>query len=370
MNRRVLMVSTYPPTRCGIASFSHSLVSALSRIRHGADDIGVIALGGTPDVRYPKVVGIHPTGGSVEAFADTVAGFDPDVVVLQHEYGIYDGEDGDRVLDLADAVGGRPLVVVFHTVLANPTHRQGQILAGLADRAAACVVLSRISERRLIEIYEVAPRRIRVIHHGATTFACGSGRPQRMALTWGLIGPGKGLEYAIEAFAGLRDLGVTYLIAGQTHPNVFRKEGEAYRSKLERMVEELELTGTVRFENRYVDDATLCSLLASSTVVVLPYESTEQISSGVLVEALGAGRPVIATRFPQAVEFLEHGPGMLVPHRDPEAIRWALRRIFTDDAYTEKLITHAKALAPRFSWEAVARRYEELFREVVVGEAV
>lgn len=363
---RALFVSTYPPTRCGIASFTQSLVAALAR--RNPEPVGIAALGGTPDL--PEVVGVIDSDRAADHLAETVEGFDPDLVVFQHEYGIYPGEDGSQVLDLVEVVGSRPVVVVFHTVLSSPTESQARILTELADRAEASVVLSQISKERLVEIYGARPDRVWVIPHGATTFGCGQGTPQRMALTWGLIGPGKGLEHAIRAFSLLRDVDARYLIAGQTHPNVLRREGEAYRRRLEELVEELDLVGRVRFRNQYVDEVTLCGLLAASRVVVLPYESTEQISSGVLVEALGAGRPVIATRFPQAVEFLEHGPGILVPHRDPEAIAWALRRVFTDEAYAGKLIAHARAVAPSFSWSQVAARYLELFRELVAVEPV
>ena len=149
---------------------------------------------------------------------------------------------------------------------------------------------------------------------------------QFTVLTWGLLGPGKGIEWGIEAMAMLRDLAPMprYIVAGQTHPKVLLHEGDVYRDRLHEQVRQAELGSWITFDNHYRNTSALASLVRSADVVLLPYDSTEQVTSGVLIEALAAGKPVVATQFPHAREVLAGGAGLLVPHRDPAAIAAAL----------------------------------------------
>ena len=151
-------------------------------------------------------------------------------------------------------------------------------------------------------------------------------------LTWGLIGPGKGIEWGIEAMAALADLYPTprYVVAGQTHPKVLLRDGEAYRERLKAQVAALELGAHVSFDSRYRDNVALGELVDAADVVLLPYDSTDQVTSGVLIEAVAARKPVVATRFPHAIELLGNGAGLLVPQKNPAAIAAALRTLLTD----------------------------------------
>jgi len=185
------------------------------------------------------------------------------------------------------------------------------------------------------------------------------GRP--LVLSWGLLGPGKGIEWGIEAMSQLAGPGRTprYLVAGQTHPKVLRREGEAYRSRLQERVMELGLAATVTFDGHYRHREALADLVASADVVLLPYDSTDQVTSGVLVEAVAAGRPVIATRFPHAVEMLKDGRGILVPHQDPTAIADALRTVLSRRTGPAAGPDGSVAMLPEL-WPAVADRYRQL----------
>jgi glycosyltransferase involved in cell wall biosynthesis len=178
-------------------------------------------------------------------------------------------------------------------------------------------------------------------------------------LTWGLIGPGKGLESAIEAFADLVDLDPRprYLIAGATHPRVREAAGESYRESLVSLVRRLELQDLIEFDDRYLDRQSLARMVRSADLVVLPYESSEQVTSGVLVEAIAASKPVLATRFPHAVELLSEGAGIIVPHGDIGALSAALRRLLIDRRMTSRMAMEAQRLASGWDWPAIGQRF-------------
>lgn len=201
----------------------------------------------------------------------------------------------------------------------------------------------------------------------ATTPARGA-RP--LILTWGLIGPGKGIEWAIDAVATLRDLvpRPRYVVAGRTHPKVLANSGDAYRRSLERRVRERHAGSMVEFDNSYRSLDSLEQLIASADVVILPYDSREQATSGVLVDAVAAGRPVVATAFPHAVELLSSGAGLIVDQGDVAAMAFALRRILTEPATAAAMRAEAARLAPTLSWDAVALRYRGLIDSLVDRE--
>jgi glycosyltransferase involved in cell wall biosynthesis len=181
-------------------------------------------------------------------------------------------------------------------------------------------------------------------------------------LTWGLLGPGKGIEWGIEAMAMLRDLQPMprYIVAGQTHPKVLLREGDAYRDRLREQVRQGELGPWITFDGHYRNASALASLIRSADVVLLPYDSPEQVTSGVLIEAVAAGKPVVATQFPHATELLAGGAGLLVPHRDPAAIAAALRTLVTRRDVMTRMAVAASATAPRLLWPAIANQYRDL----------
>jgi glycosyltransferase involved in cell wall biosynthesis len=191
-------------------------------------------------------------------------------------------------------------------------------------------------------------------------------------LTWGLLGPGKGIEWGIEAMAMLRDLQPMprYMVAGQTHPKVLLREGDAYRDRLREQVRKGELGSWITFEGHYRNTSALASLIRSADVVLLPYDSAEQVTSGVLIEAVAAGKPVVATRFPHAVELLAGGAGLLVPHRDPTAIAAAVRSLVTRRDVVTRMAATAAATAPQLLWPAIADQYRDLAKQLIaVGVA-
>jgi glycosyltransferase involved in cell wall biosynthesis len=188
-----------------------------------------------------------------------------------------------------------------------------------------------------------------------------------VVLTWGLIGPGKGLEMAIDAFAALRDLVPLprYIILGKTHPKVQASQGDAYLEGLMARVHDLGLDDVVEFDDRYLDIDALALAVRQADMVVLPYESTEQVTSGVLVEALAAGKPVIATAFPHAVELLGNGAGTVVAHDDPIELAAALRSVLTDPSLAARMAGKARQIGSTLYWPSIARRYDHIATKLV-----
>jgi glycosyltransferase involved in cell wall biosynthesis len=186
-------------------------------------------------------------------------------------------------------------------------------------------------------------------------------------LTWGLLGPGKGIERVIDALPSLRDLVPRphYLVVGETHPRVLEREGEAYRKWLTARARRLGVADMMTFRAGYLDVAALGSLAATADVVILPYDSREQVTSGVLIEAVTAGRPVIATAFAHAVELLGTGAGLVVDHDDPDAMGAAIRQVLCEPAQAASMAKRALVLAPDLVWSAVAARYCTLADDLV-----
>lgn len=367
---RVGVVSTYPPARCGIGRFSASLVDALGVVDPQLG-IRVIRLtcGADEPTSYGPVVMQYDPNSAVGVRAARRHLESCDVAVVQHEFGIFGGSDGESAVDLVEGLS-TPTIVVLHTVLAEPTPEQRSIIRALAAESTV-VALCGSAEKLLVERYGLHPSGIEVIPHGAHWSPQPvNHQPRRRLITWGLLGPGKGLERAIEAVAMLQDIDppVTYSIVGRTHPVVAARHGFEYRDLLERRVKELGLTDVVDFVDRYVDDRELFELARRSDVVVVPYDNSEQISSGVITEAVGMARPVVATRFPYSEELLGSGAGVVVDH-DPEAIASAVREMVEDPIVYRRAVREATRVSDQLDWRLIARRYSRLIRDLTPAAA-
>lgn len=360
------LLSTYPPTHCGLATFTAALREHLYRPT-GA--VGVVRVVDQPESHPGAEVVAHLVNGSADSANSAVRHLNSfDAVVVQHEYGIYGGSEGCDVLDIVEALTV-PTIIVFHTVLAEPTPRQRQILQRLLHCADLVVTMTETARRRLLHSYGAEPGQIAVIPHGAVDHGAiptrrrSTDRP--LILTWGLIGPGKGIEWAIDAMPGLRDLRPRYLVIGKTHPKVLERDDEAYRKGLIRRAELRGVSDIVEFDDTYLGVAELANLVASADVVLLPYDSRDQVTSGVLIEAVAAGCPVVSTAFPHAIELLTDGPGLVVPQRDPVALESALRRVLSEPGLADTMSARAVQKAPDLLWGAVAGRYRQIAEALV-----
>jgi glycosyltransferase involved in cell wall biosynthesis len=353
------IVSTFPPTACGLATFAAALAGGLSR--NGVTDIGVVrcAVDSLP-VRDDRVITTLEPGRVHSIKESAIALNSYDCVLLQHEFGIFGGHDGDDVVRLIDHLEV-PLVTTLHTIPTRPTSHQRETLERVIAGSDQVVTMTSAARQRLLEFYDVDPRDVVTIPHGATLPPPVAPRPAPFptVLTWGLLGPGKGIEWVIDALAEVSDVvpQITYLVAGRTHPKVKEREGERYRESLKERARERGVEARVVFDQLYRDVPELIELVRSSSVVVLPYDSDDQVTSGVLVDAVAAGVPVVATDFPHARELLSDGAGIVVPHRDPSAIARALRTIVTNANIARDMRRRAEELARLHDWMKVAGDY-------------
>lgn len=358
-------VSTYPPTACGLATFTAALRAGMAENRASEDGLGVISVGEDRFTVPRREVEFQHRNGDPTSLREAAAALNRhDLALFQHEYGIFGGQDGAEILDMMDRLD-IPSLVTLHTVLAEPSPGQKEILEKVVEGSRGVVVMSETAMSRLTSRYQVDPAKVHMIPHGANpglarpTLTRGS-RPT--VITWGLIGPGKGLETAIEAFAELKDLRPLprYLILGETHPKVRSTQGDSYLDGLKARARSLGLDDVVEFDSRYLDLATLIGTVRQADIALLPYESTEQVTSGVLVEAVAAGKPVVATRFPHAVEMLSGGAGSLVPHGDVAAIGQALRDLLTIPGLATEMARAATVTGAALHWPVVAKQYESM----------
>ncbi len=359
------ILSSFPPTPCGIATFSAALAAGL--VANGSS-VDVVRCGPSPTLEDALVLASleDETPHRSEAAIDVLNS--GDVAIIQHEYGLYDGADGDSVLEILEGVVV-PTMVVAHTVVQEPSGNQRFVLERVCDLAEVVVVMTTTARTRLLDGFDVEPSKVVIIPHGAATPPAERGteaahptdRAPRL-LTWGLLGPGKGIEWAIDAVADISDLRPrpSYVIAGATHPKVLASSGESYRQMLLQRAWRSGAAPCVSFDDTYRDLRALTQLIRSADLVVLPYDSKEQVTSGVLVDAVAAGRPVVSTAFPHAVELLSSGAGIVVPQRDPVALGAAIRSVLTDPDRAAAMAAEARRLAPDLSWTAVAGQYNQL----------
>jgi glycosyltransferase involved in cell wall biosynthesis len=377
---RTAIVSTYPPRACGIGTFSADLRATLLGVPgiESADLVAVVHEPSSPQRRGLLATIVQAVRGDYIRTARMLARLDVDVVLLQHEFGIFGGRDGEYVLSFARELA-QPLVVTLHTVLSEPTPHQEEVLTELCAEAELVVVMTDTARRLLVESGACSEEKVRVVPHGAPTRiaerAAGGLRARRSMSpavnnpfrlsTFGLISPGKGLETVLEALPGMIDRHpeIVYTIAGRTHPDVSRREGERYRLMLERRVLEFGLGDHVEFDDRFLTIDELADLLASTDVFLTPYGNREQIASGALTFAIAAGCAVVSTPYWYAQDMLASGAGLLVPFRDPEALANAVCSYVERPDALRAARTEAQRIGSTLAWPAVAEATARVLQE-------
>lgn len=387
---KTAIVSTYPPRSCGIGTFSRDLRHALLQAPP-IDDVGIVSIVREDAERAPEVIHLirQDVRGDYAAAARALWQGGADVVVLQHEYGIFGGTNGAYVLSLAEELG-QPFVVTLHTILSMPSPSQAAILRALAEKATLVTVFTETARSMMIEAALIDEAKIRVVPHGGPERL--ASRPpanvkRRLGLPWGsnwlvsdhdadsltvlatfgLIGSGKGIEVAIEAMATIvqKHPNTVYVIAGRTHPEVARHDGERYRLSLERLARRLNISDHVHFDDRFLNMDDLATLLAATDIYVTPYASKEQIVSGSLTFALTAGCPVVSTPYFYATDMLASGAGVLVPFGDADAMAAAVIGLLDDPTCLENAKREAEAIGKELVWPTVGLRMAEVLQEAV-----
>jgi len=370
-NLSVGYVSTYPPRACGIATFTRDLAQALI-VRRQVQRTVIL-----PVENDPSRISTESAIGQYDRTSYIVgAGFlnqaNLDVISLQHEFGIFGGEWGEYVLDLCRNLEA-PFIATFHSVVMNPNEKALEIVREISHLSANVIVTLESAKKLLEDDYGVASEKIRVIPHGAhvpderrRSYARQHLhlRNRMVLATTGLINPGKGIEYSIKSLSYLvKDWpSILYLIIGETHPEVKKREGEAYRNKLVQMINELKLEKNVRLVNQYLPESELSLYMQATDVYIAPYVGRDQVSSGTITFALTHGKPVVSTPTIFAEEALSNGRGLLCAFRDEYSIAKCVRRILSDSKLRHRLEANAFKYGRKLTWARVADEYADVFR--------
>lgn len=372
--QRVAFIGNHLPRRCGIATFTHDLHRAVSASRPDLETSVVAMTDADCSYDYPPAVQIQIREKMIGDYARAAgllndAGFD--VVSLQHEYGIFGGEAGGDILDLLTRLD-MPVVTTLHTVLAEPTPAERDVMSRIIDVSAKVVVMAEKGRELLQAVHDAPARKIEVIPHGIADFpfletdqakAKLGFDGRTVILTFGLLSPSKGIENVIDAMpAIIRSCpNAVYVVLGATHPNLVRDQGEAYRDSLEARVRELRMDDHVVFFNQFVDHATLLDFISMCDVYVTPYLNEAQMTSGTLACSFGLGKAVVSTPYWHATELLSDGRGILVPFGDAEAISNEIAGLLTNDDRRHAIRKRAYAASRSMTWAQTAKRYLSVF---------
>lgn len=378
MLRRIALIGTALPRRCGIATFTMDLLAAIGAADEDpvTDIVAITDKGQT--YAYPDAIKMEIREDVVDDYihaAEFLNGGGYDLVCIQHEFGIFGGEAGSHLLWLLKRLRV-PVVTTLHTVLAEPTAEQKRVLIAVIEASSRVVVMAEKGRELLRTIYGAPADKIRVIPHGIhdagfedpDTVKRRLGFQDRsVILTFGLLSPNKGLETVIDALPSIleRKPDAAYVILGATHPQLLRRQGEEYREQLLDRARRLGVADAVIFANQFVDRATLLDHIAMSDVYVTPYLNEAQMTSGTLSQSFGMGKAVVSTPYWHAAELLADGRGVLVPFNDPDAMGLAIGNLLTDRDTRDAMRRHAYDYSRTMVWDRVARTYLDLFTDAV-----
>jgi glycosyltransferase involved in cell wall biosynthesis len=368
---RVALLGNHLPRKCGIATFTTDLSEAIAAVDPDLDCFVLAMNDARHEYAYPGRVRFElndTDAGAYARAADFLNVNAVDVISVQHEYGIFGGRAGSQLLPLLRALR-MPIVTTLHTILATPNLHQRRVMDEIVMLSDRLVVMTPGGAQLLRDTHGVDEEKIDVIPHGIPDIPfTGSknrlgveGRP--LILTFGLLSPDKGIENVIDALPAIRSKhpDVVYIVLGATHPHIIERHGETYRLMLEDRAKRLGVDGSVIFHNRFVSQAELKEFLAAADIYITPYLNPEQITSGTLAYALGAGKAVVSTPYAYATELLAEGRGILVPWRDPSAIATEIVALLDDPEKRMELRRRAADHGRAMLWPAVALSYLQTF---------
>lgn len=374
--KEVAYVSTFPPRKCGIATFTADLVYSIGKLNR-LNAQRVISIDGRRLFK-PAYAGIeHKIGRDfLEDYllmADFLNQSPVNVVNIQHEFGIFGGESGEYICQFMDKIN-RPIATTLHTVLPHFEDRAKEVFNEVTQKSAALVVLNKTTGE-LVKSYGVPSKKVKLIPHGCPDLPLvpsdkikpDLGLKNRVILsTFGLLSKGKGIENVIKALPEIvkKEPRLIYYVLGVTHPQVKLNEGEAYRNSLHKLAKDLGVRGHVRFLNRFLSKRELYNYLQATDVYITPYLSPNQVSSGTLSYALAAGKAVVSTPYLHAKEALGEGRGVFCNFNDPDSIAEQVSGIIENPKHRHSLEKKAYLYSRKFTWPLVAEKYLTLFEEL------
>src|ERR1041384_1295498 len=374
--RKVAFLGDYLPRKCGIATFTTDLRCAMAAEFPGMQCLVVPVNDIASGYDYPSEVRFEIAEQDLTSYlraSDFLNITDMDVVCVEHEFGIFGGPAGSHVLALLGELR-MPIVTTLHTVLREPNAEQRRVMGELIRLSTRLVVMSERGREFLRDIYQAPASKVDLIPHGIPDmpfadpnyfkdeFAVAG---KQVLLTFGLLSPNKGIEFALRALPDIiREFpNVVYIVLGQTHPNLLRDEGEAYRLTLERLAKDLGVQKNVVFFNRFVELEELMRFIGAADIYLTPYLTETQITSGTLAYAFGAGNAVVSTPYWHASELLAGNRGKLTPFRNSKAISSAVMALLRDEPLRHSMRKNANKLGRGMVWSRVAQLYNKSFEQ-------
>lgn len=379
--KKIAIIGNYPPRKCGIATFTNDL-------NQGFKDIGaktaVLAMNdGLNQYNYSEDVVFEIDQNDIVSYINAAEYLHTnkfDVVILQHEFGIFGGKDGKHILQLLKRLR-MPVVTTLHTILDNPSEHQRRVVSELAHLSHRMVSISQKGVDLLKSVYNIPELKCQHIHHGVHKIGeqdteglknkLGVGN-KKVLLTFGLLSKNKSIEVVINALPEVikKHPDVVYIVLGATHPHVIKHEGEDYRHSLIRLTKKHGLEKNVLFINRFVNNEELFSYLKMCDIYVIPYLGEKQISSGTLIYTMGAAKPIISTPFWYATEMLADNRGMLFDFKNSEQLSKNIISLLDDSSKRETIAQNAFSLAKECYWHIISEKYHDLVVKIVDEEGI
>lgn len=375
---KIAYVSSYPPRECGIATFTKNLVVATNKLDTLNKPI-IVAINQRETIyNYDKRVKHQIRKNIPQDYtkaADFINSSKADLVNLQHEFGLFGGEWGEYINIFLEKIQ-KPVVTTLHTLSPNFIPKAQSVLKQIANQSSKIVTMTNTATK-ILKIYNVPRNKIEIIQHGCPDIPFVDSNKIKPSLfglkgkivlsTFGLLSRGKGIEYAIKALPEVikKNPEIIYLVIGETHPEVRKYEGEKYRKKLVKLVDELDLYEHVKFHNRFLLKRELIKYLQATDIYITPYIEQNQISSGTLVYAMGTGKAIIATPYLHAQEALSKDRGLLCKFKDHKSITKRIFQLLEDEKLRRKIQKKVYKYIRHFTWTAVAKKYAKLYRRIL-----
>lgn len=381
---KMLIVSSYPPRECGLATFSNDVLNSIKKVFGNTLPIEVCALQNNKrQFKYGDEVKYTISSSSVDDYRWVAEKInernDIGLVCIQHEFGLHGGEYGDYFLVFLLALN-KPIMTVFHTVLPDPDEKRIKVVQAIVDLSNRIVVLTNKSQEILINQYGSQKSKINVIPHGTHTVLWEQKKILKnkyhysdkiVMSNFGLISENKSIETVLHALPEIvaKHPEVIYMITGKTHPEIIKREGEKYRHKLMDIVQEYQLENNVIFINKFLELKQLLEYLTMSDIYLFSSKDPNQAVSGTFAYALSCGCAVISTPIPHALEALEDGNGILLKAFDnPQEFQDAIFNLVENKEKRIAMGRNAYSQSHATTWENIAIKYGLLFGELTNKE--
>ena len=376
----ILYMGSYPPRECGIATFNKRLTAAIDKEYNPKIKSKILAINsnGSSIYNYPRKVIMQINETEIEDYLNRAneinRAADIKLVNIQHEYGLFGGEQGEFLIPFLELLR-KPAIVTMHTVLPYPDEKMKNVGRVIAEKSAGVVVMNSTARDILHETYGIKKNKIKVIPHGVfnVAFPSKSNAKRKLNLsgriiisTFGMISCDKGIEYAIEALPKVvrEHPNLLYLVIGATHPQILKNEGEKYRNKLKRLVVKHKLEDNVKFYNKYLTEPEVVDFLKATDIYVYPMLSRDQASSGSLSDAMSCACPAIATASQYAKSVINHERGILVRFRNSSDIKRALLEMLSDRKMCKEMSKNTYFYTRQMTWQNVALSYFNTFNHL------